>query len=186
MKVCPLFRAGRTKKHLTYSKKTLPIFEEFPSFVRSSDRTSGSKIEDGGLFVLRGRKSKTEDGKFSRTCLAWIRFTETNRRRSTGQHPGTKSAFRPADKPLVQCRSNAGFVPSVYIGFPLFVLLKNRSGQVCSIRCLGGCESRLSPRRTDPSVSRPARPRPAPPSRRAPPRPDPPVVRSSFRLDKFC
>ena len=31
--------------------------------------------------------------------LAWERFTETNRRRYTGQRPGTKSASRPVDKP---------------------------------------------------------------------------------------
>ena len=62
------------------------------------------------------------------------RFTETNRRRYSGQQPGTKSARGPADKPRMNRLSTAGFVPpSVYIGFPLFVLAKRRSGQLSTI-----------------------------------------------------
>ena len=48
-------------------------------------------------------------GENSRTCLASKGFTKTNRRRYTGQQPGTKSAPRPGDKPLV----NRGFCSSV-------------------------------------------------------------------------
>ena len=40
----------------------------------------------------------------SLTCLAWKGFTETNKRRYTGQQPGTKSAFRPADLPRLHRR----------------------------------------------------------------------------------
>ena len=71
---------------------------------------------------------------YSRTCLAWKGFTETNRRRYTGQQPRTKSARGPADKPRMNRGSTAGFVPpSVYMGFCLFVLAKIRSGQLSSI-----------------------------------------------------
>ena len=70
----------------------------------------------------------------SRTCLAWKGFTETNRRRYTGQKPGTKSIRRPADKSRIHRGSIGHFVPpAVYIGFPLFVLLKSRSGQLSSM-----------------------------------------------------
>ena len=84
-----------------------------------------------------------------------------------------------ADPTRILCGSNAGFVlPPVYVAFRLVVLLKRRSGQVCSMP-VGGYERRLSPGRTDLSASRPARSRRAPPSRHAPPRPDAPVVRMS-------
>ena len=54
--------------------------------------------------------------------------------RSIGQQPGTKSGRRPADKPVINRLSTAGFVPpSVYMGFPLFVLPKRRSGQLSSM-----------------------------------------------------
>ena len=50
--------------------------------------------------------------------------------RSTGQHPRTKNASRPADKPWIKHSSTAGFVPpSVHIGFRLFLLLEKRSGE---------------------------------------------------------
>ena len=84
------------------------------------------------------------------------RFTGTNRRRSTGQQPGTKSDFRPADKPLVK----RGFRSSMGL-------------------------HRISLVRSYPSASRAARPRPAPTPRRAPSRPDPPVVCSGLGFDKF-
>ena len=62
------------------------------------------------------------------------RVYRDNGRRCSGQQPATKSAIRPADKPLVNCGSTAGFVPPpVYIGFPLFVLLKNRSREISSV-----------------------------------------------------
>ena len=61
--------------------------------------------------------------RFSRTCLAWKGFTDTHRRRHTGQQPGTKRARGPADKPVINSGSTAGFVPPpVYIKIPLFVL----------------------------------------------------------------
>ena len=58
--------------------------------------------------------------------------------------------------------STAGFVPpSVYIGFRIFVLLERRS--TTCLRCFGGYEGGLSPRRTVLLASNPARPRPATP-----------------------
>ena len=61
-------------------------------------------------------------------------FTGTNRRRYIGQQPGTKSASRPGDKPDVNRSSTGRFVPpTVYIGFPLFVLPKRCSGQLFSV-----------------------------------------------------
>ena len=48
---------------------------------------------------------------------------------------------------------------------------------------LVGYEGQLSPRQTDPSASRPARPRAAPPPRRAPLRPNPPEEYPSFGFD---
>ena len=52
----------------------------------------------------------------------------------TGRQPGTKSASRPGDKPLINRLSTAGFVPpSVYIGIRLFVLLGRCSGDVSSM-----------------------------------------------------
>ena len=62
-----------------------------------------------------------------------IRKVCRDKRRSTRQQPGTKSAFRPADKPLIYRWSNADvFPPSVYF-FCFFVLLKRHSKQVCSM-----------------------------------------------------
>ena len=61
-------------------------------------------------------------------------------------------------------------------------LLTSRLGQLSSIP--GGREGPLSPGRTDPFASRPARRRFAPPLRHAPPRPDLPVVCQGFEFDK--
>ena len=49
---------------------------------------------------------------FSRTCLACKGFRETNKHRSTGQQPGTKSTSRPAGKPRINCLSTADFLPA--------------------------------------------------------------------------
>ena len=71
---------------------------------------------------------------YFRTCLERERFTKTNRRRSTGRQPGTKSVFCPADKPQINRWSTGHFVPpSVYIGFSLFVLLGKCGGNVPSM-----------------------------------------------------
>ena len=69
-------------------------------------------------------------------------FTKKNKRRYTGQQPGTKSASRPAyepviktaDKPVVNRGSTASFVsPPVYIEIPLFVLAQRcaKAYQAC-------------------------------------------------------
>ena len=53
--------------------------------------------------------------------------TKTKWRRSTGRQPATKSASRPADKMVINRGSTGDFIlPSVYIGFRLFVLLERR------------------------------------------------------------
>ena len=60
-----------------------------------------------------------------------------------------------------------------------------RSGQLFSVpRSPEGQEGRVCPGRTDPSASRPARDRFAPPPRRAPPGPDVPVVNPGYRIHK--
>ena len=70
----------------------------------------------------------------SQTCLARKRFTKTNKRRYIGLQPGMKSGLRPADKPLINRGSTAGFVPpTVYIGTPLIVLPKNCSEKLSSM-----------------------------------------------------
>ena len=110
-------------------------------------------------------------------------FTKTNRRRYTGQQLGTKSGRRPADKPVINRWSTAGFVPpSVYIKFSLFVLPGIRPG--------GYSFDRLESKRdggllAEPTRRRPVLPVPAPPSRRAPPRPDPGVLCPGFGFDKI-
>ena len=120
---------------------------------------------------------------YSRTCLAWKGFTKTNGRRSTGQQPGTKSASRPADKPLTNCLSTGDFVPA--FGWHKMSLVR-ASGKTFKRffhdalegtrdACLLGGLFCLRPVLTDP----------APPPRRAL-RPDPPVVRSGFGLDRWC
>ena len=87
---------------------------------------------------------------------------------------------RPADKPRTNCWSNADFVPpSVYIGFRLFVLLKSRSGLLCSMPwvravvhdALGG--TRDSCLLGEPFRRRPVLPGSAPPRCSAVGRPDP-------------
>ena len=96
--------------------------------------------------------------------------TKTKRRRSIGQQPGTKSAFRPAYKPLVNRWLRAVVVPpSVYIGCPSLVLLKIRSGQVCSMPW----RARGTVFVGEPTHRRPVLPGSAPPRCPAMRRPDP-------------
>ena len=74
-------------------------------------------------------------------------------------------------------------LPSVYIKFCWFVLLCKNSNHVCFVP--GGYEGRLFPGRTDPSVSRPAKPCRTPLPRQGPPRPDPTVVGPIFAFNKY-
>ena len=71
----------------------------------------------------------------SRTGLAWKGFTETNGRRYTGQQPGTKSAFRPADKPAIN-RGWTGCQPRVnrWFCFPAG-LHRNSLVRACTGMC---------------------------------------------------
>ena len=77
-------------------------------------------------------------------------------------------AFRPGDKPQINRSSTAGFVPpTVYIGFPLFVLPKRCSRQLSSMpwRARGTVVFYAN----KPVGVPPCRARPAQPPRRAPP-----------------
>ena len=95
---------------------------------------------------------------------------QIRRRRSTGQQPGTKSASRLGDKPVINRLSSGRCVPpSVYIGFRLFCFW--RDVQATCSPCLGGYEGRLCPGRTVLSASSPARVRPAAPPCAAPTQP---------------
>ena len=114
-------------------------------------------------------------------------FTKTNKRRSIGQQPGTKSGRRPADKPRINRGSTARCVPpSVYIGFRLFVL--PRIVQDICLRCPGNLGGQRSgcllgrPTHRHP-ISCPAPLRPAAPPCAAPPRPARGM--SGFGLDKL-
>ena len=105
------------------------------------------------------------------------KVTKTNKRRSTGQSPGTKSARGPAGQQRVLFFHwfTENFICSCF----------RRDVQNSCLRHHGGQEGRLFPGRTDPSASRPALPRPLAPPRRAPPCPDPPVVCPGFGFDNF-
>ena len=80
--------------------------------------------------------------------------------------------------------STAGFVPpSVYIGFPLFVLAKGRSGHLSTIPWRARRTVGFWATRPVGDLFCPARC--APPPRRAPRRPEPPVVCPGFGLDRY-
>ena len=109
-----------------------------------------------------------------------------------GQQPGTKSGRLPADKPVINRLSTAGFVlPSVTIGFP-FVLASGGSFMTVSSMPWGIRGSVVSwGNRPIGAPSYPAPPRLAAPLPCcAPPRPDPPVVCPGFGFDNcktvFC
>ena len=98
----------------------------------------------------------------SRTCLARKGFTETKRRRSTGRQPGTKSASRPADKPVITA------------GQPLILFFRRftwdfacscfwRDVEATFLRCLGRYDGPLFPWRTVLLAPNLARPCPAAP-----------------------
>ena len=122
--------------------------------------------------------SDSYESAYSRTCLALKGFTETNRRRYTGQRPGTKSARGPGDQPVV----NRGFCSSIGLHRISFVRASEASRTVSSIRWEQ--EGGLSLGQIDPTASRPVQPRLPSPPRRAPPRPDRPVVCPGFGLDR--
>ena len=61
-------------------------------------------------------------------------FTEIKRHRPTGQQPGSKSTYRPGDKPRINRSSSVDFfLHSFHMGFCLLVLLGRRSGDVSSM-----------------------------------------------------
>ena len=189
----------RRTPHLRRSRQPPP----FPSSVRSSTHSSGPKVEGGessSIFGVEDRRLKMGGSSFfdpenRRTprpfsifgAEDWVedrhrlrggkKFTEIIRRRYNGQQPGTKSARGPADYRQINRWSTAGFVlPSVYIGFPLFVLPENRPGGLSSM--IWKQREWLTPGRIVPS----APPRPAAPPCAAPPRP---AISPGFGTDKF-
>ena len=90
-------------------ERSAAIFPLFPLMNRSS---TGYRVPRLDLFP---------------DMLCMKRVYKTNGRRYTGQQQGTKSDFRPADKPRMNRGSTAGFVPpTVDIELPLFVLPKTR------------------------------------------------------------
>ena len=101
----------------------------------------------------------------------------TIRRRYTGQQPGTKSTRGPADKPRVNC----SLCSSIGLHSKSFVRASGDSSRMVFFDGLeeqrGGC---TYSGRSDPSTSRPALPRHAPPTRRAPRRPESHVVCSGL------
>ena len=105
------------------------------------------------------------------------RFTETKRRRSTGQQPGTKSASRPAVKP----RFNRGFRSSIALHR---ISLVGASWEMrrCVFDAFGGTREVCF--LGEEFCWHPVLPDPAPPLRRAL-RPDAPVVCSAFGFDKL-
>ena len=86
---------------------------------------------------------------------------------------------------MINRRSTAGFVPpSVYIGFPLFVLAKRRSEQLFTAVRLGARGAvGFQGHRNVGTLFCSASPRPA--VRPATCRPDPPVVCPGFGLDRY-
>ena len=106
----------------------------------------------------------------SRTCLAWRGFTRTQRRRSTGQQPRTKSGRGPADNPDVNWSSTARCVPRIGLHGISFiraseetsrrVVFDARGGKM--VGCLLG-----APTCRRPTLPRPPRPAPLCPARPA-------------------
>ena len=93
------------------------------------------------------------------------------------------SRWYTAGQPVMNRLSTADFVPPpLYIGFPLFVLAKNRSGQLSSKPWEARGTVGLWADRTVGTLFCPAPPRPA---ARAPRRPDPPEVCPGFGFDKL-
>ena len=89
----------------------------------------------------------------------WILQIRTNRHRYIGQQPGTKRVYHPAHKPAV----NRGFCPPVDFKYEFDYSCFRRNVQDSSVRYSGGHEGQISPGRTGPSTSLPARPCAAPP-----------------------
>ena len=90
---------------------------------------------------------------------------KTKKLRSTVQQPGTKTASRPGDKPQMNCRCSTGQL-QVNSGFLFFHRFTWDFACSCflgdvqtgCLRCFGGYEGGLSPRRTVLLASSPARP----------------------------
>ena len=98
---------------------------------------------------------------FSRTCLARKGFTGTNRRRSIGQRPGTKSGRRPADK----LRVDRSLCSSIGLHKISFVRSSEEPFRTVACDALEGTGDGCP--RGEPTHRRPVLPGPAPPRRPA-------------------
>ena len=119
----------------------------------------------------------------SRTCFAWKGFTETKRRRSTGQQQGRKSAVRPSDKPVTNHLSIGDFVPAFGLHRISLVRASEEMFRIVVFDALedtnNGCALHGETRRR-PILLGP----PCPATLLCAARPDPPVVCPGFGLDR--
>ena len=112
-------------------------------------------------------------------ALRGKRFTKTNRRRSTGQQPGTKSARGPAAKPRVK----RGLCSSTGLHRISFVRGCEETFRTVVYDTMGGWQDRRLLGRSNRRHA--VLPGPAPPRRPAMRRADPPEVCPGFGLDRF-
>ena len=111
-----------------------------------------------------------------------MKHTETNKRRSTGHQPGTKSVRGPANKTRINRGSTGYRVPPFGLHRISFVRASGESFNTVVFDCLEG--KGVGCFLGEPTRRRPVLPRPALPPRRAPRRLDQPVVCPSFGFDK--
>ena len=131
----------------------------------------GSRVVVGRIVVPPPGCPGTRFDKWCKGLLVGIfpdmpcmkkKFTMTNRCRTIGQQPGTKSGHFPADQLVI---NRLLCSPLGLNGISFVRASENSFGTIVfdALEIIGGHGGRLSPGRTDPSASRPAWPRSAPP-----------------------
>ena len=112
-------------KHAQHGTKSAP-HTHWLTLTRHKIKKKTSKCCEGRIASTSEHNSsriQTLKCSIFTDILGMKRVCRDKRLRSTVQQLGTKRAFRPAVKPVVNRGSTAGFVPPpVYIGIPLFVL----------------------------------------------------------------
>ena len=95
------------------AKNTFVFFDFFREQARLAFSNRGNKAYNNNDISSSNDSHKInhKHHSSSQTCLAWEGFSKTNRRRYTGQQPGTKSARCPGDNPQMHRLSTAGFDP---------------------------------------------------------------------------